>query len=74
VDGFGNLVTSLKPPVSGLRVNGREVGHLARTYAEAPRDAPFLYVGSMGYVEIGLRQARADELLGAKPGTPIEPL
>ena len=74
VDGFGNLVTSLKPPVSGLRISGREVRNLARTYAEAPPDAPFLYVGSMGYVEIGLRQARADELLGAKPGTPIEPL
>ncbi|HKF18279.1 MAG TPA: SAM-dependent chlorinase/fluorinase [Candidatus Dormibacteraeota bacterium] len=72
VDSFGNLVTSLKPPVSGLRVNGREVQNLARTFAEAPRDAPFLYVGSMGYVEIGLREARADERLGARPGTPVE--
>jgi S-adenosyl-L-methionine hydrolase (adenosine-forming) len=72
VDGFGNLVTSLKPPVSGLRVNGREVRNLARTFAEAPGDAPFLYVGSMGYVEIGLRQARADHRLGARRGTPVE--
>ena len=72
VDSFGNLVTSLKPPVSGLRVHGREVRNLARTFAEAPGDAPFLYVGSMGYVEIGLRQARADYRLAARPGTPIE--
>jgi len=58
--------------VSGLLVNGREVRNVARTFAEAPRDTPFLYVGSMGYVEIGLRQGRADERLGARPGTPIE--
>src|SRR5262249_12687505 len=36
VDGFGNLVTSLKPPVAGLRVSGHEVRILARTFAEAP--------------------------------------
>jgi len=27
----------------------------------------------MGFVEVGLRRGRADELLGARPGTPIEP-
>lgn len=74
VDHFGNLVTSLKPPISALRVNGREVRTVVRTFSEAPRGTPFLYVGSMGYVEIGLWQARADERLDAEPGTPIEPL
>lgn len=74
VDHFGNLVTSLKPPISALRINGREVRTAVRTFSEAPRDAPFLYVGSMGYVEIGLWRARADERLGAQPGTSIEPL
>ena len=74
VDRFGNLVTSLKPPVSGLRVNNREVRTLARTFDDAPADTPFLYVGSMGYVEVGLRRARADLRLGAKSGTLIEPL
>ena len=73
VDRFGNLVTNLKPPISGLRVNNREVRTLARTFADAPHAAPFIYVGSMGFVEVGLRRGRADELLGARPGTPIEP-
>lgn len=72
VDHFGNLVTSLKPPLSGLRINGRDVRALARTFDEAPPDRPFLYVGSMGYMEIGLRRARADKRLGARAGTPIE--
>jgi S-adenosylmethionine hydrolase len=73
VDRFGNLVTSLRPPVRALRVNGREVTALARTFSEAPPDTPFLYVGSMGLIEVGVREARADERLGAGPGTPVEP-
>ncbi|HEY7200043.1 MAG TPA: SAM-dependent chlorinase/fluorinase [Candidatus Dormibacteraeota bacterium] len=74
VDGFGNLVTSLRPPVSGVRVGGREVRAAARTFAEAPRDEPFAYVGSMGFVEVAIREARADERLGARSGTPVQPL
>jgi S-adenosylmethionine hydrolase len=73
VDRFGNLVTSLRPPVTPLRINGREVRAVARTFSEAPPDTPFLYVGSMGLVEVGMREARADERLGARPGTPVEP-
>jgi S-adenosylmethionine hydrolase len=74
VDKFGNLITSLKPPVAGLRVNGHEIRAVARTYAEAPPDVPFLYVGSMGLVEVGLREARADERLAAGGGMAVEPL
>jgi len=74
VDRFGNLVTSLRPPVSGLRVGGREVRAAARTFAEAPLDEPFVYVGSMGFVEVAIREARADERLGARSGTPVQPL
>lgn len=71
VDRFGNLVTSLREAVAGVRVNGVEVRVRARTYAEAPPGTPFLYVGSMGFVELGVRQGRADVALGAGPGTPI---
>jgi S-adenosylmethionine hydrolase len=74
VDGFGNLVTSLKPPVAALRINGHEVRTTVRTFSEAPPDLPFLYVGSMGYVEVGVRMARADERLGARSGSPVEAL
>jgi S-adenosylmethionine hydrolase len=74
VDRFGNLLTSLEPPVAGLRVNGHEVRVAARTYSEAPPGTPFLYVGSEGFVEVAVREGRADERLGARPGTPVEPL
>ena len=74
VDRFGNLVTSLKPPVAALRINGHEIRAVARTFSEAPPDTLFLYAGSMGFVEVGVRKARADERLGARTGTPVEPL
>jgi S-adenosylmethionine hydrolase len=74
VDRFGNLVTSLKPPVTALRINGNEIRTVARTFSEAPPDTPFLYVGSMGFVEVGVREARAAERLGARAGSPVEPL
>ena len=72
VDRFGNLVTSLEPPVTGLRINGLEVRTKARTFSEAPERAPFLYVGSMGFVEVGIREGRADDRLHARAGTPVE--
>lgn len=71
VDRFGNLVTALEPPVSALLVGGRLVSTVARTYAEAPAGEPFLYAGSMGFVEVGVGGGRADDLLGAGPGTPV---
>jgi len=74
VDSFGNLVTSLRPPVRGVRVAGREVRAVARTYSEAPSGQPFFYVGSMGLIEVGMREASAAHLLGAGPGAPVEPL
>ena len=74
VDGFGNLVTNLKPPLKGLRIRDREIHGLVRTFSDAPSGAPFLYVGSTGYVEIGVWKARADRVLDASAGTTIEPL
>jgi S-adenosyl-L-methionine hydrolase (adenosine-forming) len=74
VDNFGNLVTSLRPPVGGIRVAGREVRTTARTYSEALADEPFFYVGSMGFIEVGIREASAAQLLGAGPGVLVEPL
>jgi S-adenosylmethionine hydrolase len=74
VDNFGNMVTSLRPPVQGVRVAGREVRAAARTYAEAPEGQPFFYVGSIGLIEVGVREASAAALLGVGPGAPVEPL
>ena len=74
VDRFGNLVTNVRPPIGSLVVNGRLVSTVAETFGEAPPDTLFLYVGSMGFVEVGVREARADERLGARPGTPVHPV
>jgi S-adenosyl-L-methionine hydrolase (adenosine-forming) len=71
VDNFGNLVTNLVPPVGRLRVGEAVVGERVRTYADAPAEVPFWYVGSLGLVEIGIREGRADAVLGAGSGTPI---
>jgi len=35
---------------------------------------PFWYVGSLGLVEVGVREGRADEVLGARAGTFIRNL
>jgi S-adenosyl-L-methionine hydrolase (adenosine-forming) len=73
-DGFGNLVTNIKPPVRGLRVHHHAIVATVRTYADARPGEPFVYVGSMGYLEIGVREARADKLLGARSGMLVETL
>ena len=74
VDNFGNLITSLRPPQRGVRVGGREVRERARTYSEAPPATPFFYVGSLGLIEVGVREGRAADLLGAGSGTTVEAL
>jgi S-adenosylmethionine hydrolase len=71
-DGFGNLVTNLKPPVRRMRVHGHDIVASATTYADGRPNEPFVYIGSMGYLEIGVREARADRLLGARAGMRIE--
>lgn len=71
-DGFGNLVTNLKPPVRRMRIHNHDVTATASTYADGRANEPFVYVGSMGYLEVAVREARADKLLGARPGMKVE--
>lgn len=71
-DGFGNLVTNVKPPVRRMRIHNHYITASAMTYAEARPNEPFVYVGSMGYLEVGVREARADRLLGARAGMTVE--
>src|SRR5437660_1711140 len=66
VDHFGNLVTSLKPPVTRVRIGATLVDLVVRTFSDAPPATPFLYVGSMGFVEVGVREGSAAALLGVE--------
>ncbi|MDQ6772841.1 MAG: SAM-dependent chlorinase/fluorinase [Candidatus Dormibacteraeota bacterium] len=72
VDTFGNVVTGLQVMPAGVRIGGRLVTRRAATYGAAPVSEPFLYLGSLGYVEIGVRQGRADEELGLRIGSAIQ--
>jgi S-adenosylmethionine hydrolase len=72
VDGFGNLVTNLKPPVRPMRIHSHYITAAAKTYWDAKANEPFVYIGSMGYLEIAVREQRADRMLGARAGMPVE--
>lgn len=74
VDRFGNLLTDLRTRPGAVRLGGTLVDVHARTFGEAAPAIPFLYRGSMGFWEIGVREGRADRLLGARSGTPLEVL
>lgn len=71
-DGFGNLVTNLKPPARRMRIHNHDITAVAVTYADGRPNEPFVYVGSMGYLEVAVRDARADKLLGARSGMKVE--
>ena len=47
---------------------------VVRTFSDAPPATPFLYVGSMGFVEVGVREGSAAALLGVEAGAPVEPV
>ena len=75
IDGFGNLVTNLRPEglpaepefeAAGLVTKG-----LARAYVEAERGALLAVVGSTGRVELVVRDGSAARELGAGVGTQV---
>ena len=72
VDRFGNIVTGFRPDDlpegAALEIDGERLELRARTYGEAPKNEPFLLIGSAGYWEISLRQGSAAEELGVKIG------
>ena len=74
VDAFGNLVTNVKPPARPIQIHEHVVAAVAPTYGDAMPREPFVYVGSMGYLEVGVREDRADRMLGASAGMPVQVL
>jgi S-adenosyl-L-methionine hydrolase (adenosine-forming) len=75
VDAFGNLVTDVAGEAARgrrVRVAGRDVGPLRRTFEDVAAGELVAYVGSGGTVEIAVREGSAAEVLGAGRGAPVE--
>lgn len=80
VDHFGNIVTNLKAadcpdlPTQAftLRLAGFEVSDFVQTFGAATTGLCFAYFGSSGFVEIGMNQQSAAELLKVPVGEPVE--
>ena len=54
------------------RCQAIRIGYQWICVSEARPGEPFVYVGSMGYLEVGIREARADRVLGARPGMRVD--
>jgi S-adenosylmethionine hydrolase len=76
IDRFGNLATNLRVR-SGIdftserlriRIKKRVIQGMPASYAEGSGKAPLALVNSSNLVEIGVKNARASELLGVKVG------
>ena len=83
VDKFGNLITNI--PVSllneiklgtkrglRLRVKGRAIGSFLESYSQGRPGQPFGLAGSLGTVEIAVREASAAARLKAGPGDEVQ--
>ena len=82
VDRFGNVALDLRvealdellggPPDSGtpcrLITPGGEVTAFRRTFGDAPGSDPFLLLNSAGYLEIALKNGKANVVLDLAPG------
>jgi S-adenosylmethionine hydrolase len=82
VDGFGNLVTNLKPEdvppcdpsgswPCGIFAGRREIGRFRNTFGEGEAGEIFVIPGSSGYLEIVMRNGSAASALGLGPGSTI---
>jgi S-adenosylmethionine hydrolase len=71
VDRFGNCVTNLFGFRAGtVTVDGREI-RVRHTYAEVGIGEPVALVGSAGFIEIAVRDGRADEVLRLTRGSRV---
>jgi len=79
VDAFGNLITNLPAALlprlqraGWMRVGANEIATVVRTYGDAAAGTPVALVGSQGYLEIAIVEARADAGLAAGIGTTVQ--
>ena len=75
VDRFGTLISNIQgaavEPGVRIRVEGTEIGPLARTFGDVGRGGLLAFVGSGGTVEIAVRDGSAARLLGVGVGAEV---
>jgi hypothetical protein len=81
VDGFGNIITNFRPadlPAVAIEtgtvqftVGNYSVNKLVDTFAKGVPGEPFAYIGSNGFVEIGINRGNASKSLGIGRGTQV---
>jgi hypothetical protein len=80
-DAFGNLITNFKqedlPEAAvgtgaiNLQAGNQAVTRFVETFAQGNNSEPFAYLGSSGYLEIGVNKGNASRALGLGRGTPV---
>ena len=80
-DTFGNLITNFRQEdlpesaLSGgaiqLQAGTQAVTRFVETFAQGNGAEPFAYLGSGGFIEIGLNRGNAARTLGLNRGTPV---
>jgi hypothetical protein len=81
IDVFGNVMTNFRPedlPESAknggglnLKVGTHTVSRLVDTFANGAADEPIAYMGSSGYLEIGINKANAARKLAIARGAAV---
>lgn len=76
VDRFGNLISNVRQPVphagSGIKVAGKPVPQLVKTYGEAEPGTLVALIGSSGRLEFAVVNGSAAVLLGVGVGAAVE--
>jgi hypothetical protein len=80
-DAFGNLITNFKqedlPEATvssgtiNLQAGNQAVTRFVETFAQGNNSEPFAYLGSSGYLEIGVNKGNASRALSLGRGTPV---
>jgi S-adenosylmethionine hydrolase len=80
VDSFGNLITNISREqlatlcgerLPRIEVSGRVLAGLERSYSDVPRGHLVAVIGSIGFLEVAVRDGSAQRKLGVGRGDPI---
>src|SRR5439155_9684858 len=77
IDRFGNIITNitaaeLTRPGARVRVGKHEAARVLNHFAEANQNELFAYIGSAGFLELGVARNSAARLTEARRGVEVE--